>query len=38
MNIRPVGTELIHPDRWTDTRTDKHDDVYSLFWKFCERD
>jgi hypothetical protein len=36
MKIRPVGTELIHADRWTDTRTEKHNEANSRFSKFCE--
>ena len=30
---RPVGTELFHTDRWTDTQ----DEANSRFSPFCER-
>jgi len=32
MKIRPVGTELLHPD----TLTDRHDEANSCFSQFFE--
>jgi hypothetical protein len=37
IKIRPVGAELFHADRRTDTRKDGHDQAYSCFLQFCER-
>jgi hypothetical protein len=37
MKIRPVGAELFRADGWTDGRSDRHDEAYSRFSKFCER-
>ena len=33
MAIHPVGTEMFHADRWTDS----HDEANSQFSQFCER-
>jgi hypothetical protein len=35
MKIRPVGDDLFHADRGTDT--DRHDEANSRFSQFCER-
>jgi len=35
MKIRPVGAELFHADRRTDT--DEHDEAKCCFSQFCER-
>ena len=37
VNIRPVGAELLHTDRWIDRRTGGHDEASSRFSQFCER-
>jgi len=36
MKIRPMTTELFHADRWTDGRTERHDEASSCFSQFWE--
>jgi hypothetical protein len=35
--IHLMGAELFHEDRWTDTRTNSHDEASSRFPQLCER-
>jgi hypothetical protein len=37
MKTRLVGTELFLVDRWTDGRTDRHDESNSRFSQICEK-
>ena len=37
MKIRPVVAEVFNAYRWTDGRTDRHDETNSSFSQFCER-
>ena len=37
MKIRPMGAELFHADRRTDSYTDRHDEANSRFSQFYER-
>ena len=37
MKIRPVGTELLHADRQTNGKTERHEEANSCFSQFCER-
>jgi len=36
MKMPPVGAELLHEDRRTDGRMDRHDEANSRFPQFCE--
>ena len=36
MKIRPVGADMLHADKQTDRKTDKHDEANSHCWQFCE--
>jgi len=36
MEIRQVGVELFHADRWVDGWTDRHDERNSHFSQSCE--
>ena len=31
MKIRPMGAEAFHAERWTDGRTEKHEEAHSRF-------
>jgi len=37
MKIVPVGAELFYSDGLTDGQTDRNDEAYSRFPRFCER-
>jgi len=37
MEIRPLGAELFHANRWTDRQTDRHDEANIILSQFGER-
>jgi hypothetical protein len=37
MKIRPLGAELLHVEELTDGRSERNGEVYSCFWRICEK-